>query len=68
MKNKFLKERQMTKNIQELDTIICGECEAEYTVLHGEFDLPGYCPFCSAEIEYELDEDFEDDYFGDEDE
>ena len=40
----------MTKNIEELKTIICFECEAEYTVLHGEFDNPAYCPFCTADI------------------
>lgn len=58
----------MTKNIEELKTIICFECEAEYTVLHGEFDNPAYCPFCTAEI-VDDEEDLDDleEYFDDED-
>lgn len=46
-------------NTEELNTILCEECEAEFTVLHGELDSPNFCPFCSAEI-ISLEDELED--------
>jgi uncharacterized CHY-type Zn-finger protein len=51
----------------ELPTIICQECEAEFTILHGEFDQPSFCPFCASELEnIEPLDDEDEDYFYDE--
>jgi len=44
---------------EEIPTQTCEECEAEFTVLHGELDQPTFCPFCAADLEIDLDEDTE---------
>ena len=52
---------------------ICLECDAEF-VVHTPFetdDQVSFCPFCGSEVdptEDELDEDFNNDLFDDEDE
>lgn len=40
------------------NTIVCVECESEYSITILESDSkPSYCPFCSSSIEPEEDED-----------
>ena len=44
---------------EELPIQVCEECEAEFTILHGELDTPTFCPFCAADLEIDLDEESE---------
>jgi hypothetical protein len=47
--------------------ITCQECEAEYEIVHDSVSEPEYCPFCSAKLRYEEDEEEvgEDDWYPD---
>lgn len=40
----------------EEDELICGYCEAEYTVTHEHINEVAYCPFCGTDSEI-TDED-----------
>ena len=37
--------------------ITCQECEAEYEVVHDSVSEPEVCPFCSARLRYQEDEE-----------
>lgn len=43
------------------DWIECSSCLAHFSVVSNEEELPVYCPYCSAEIEYD-DSEYEDDF------
>jgi hypothetical protein len=47
----------------ELPTQTCEECEAEFTILHGELDQPSFCPFCACDLgEEEAPEEWDEEW------
>jgi|DEB0MinimDraft_10_1074344.scaffolds.fasta_scaffold243498_2 Zn-finger nucleic acid-binding protein len=46
-------------NINEKYTT-CPECEAEFFVQHDNVGDPEYCPFCSAVLIDDIEEDYDD--------
>jgi predicted Zn-ribbon and HTH transcriptional regulator len=47
--------------VTEIQSQVCEECGAEFTILHGEIDEPSFCPFCKADLDLEEEIDDWDD-------